>query len=101
MNAWKEYALRLRALGAYRAFLDLPPVQALQQLVEELAKDAPEGGALVSSPCRSNKVFADPYQPSVSLCVMCAQHTASLLLSYHIFAPKGNTARPRYAKCCL
>lgn len=43
MTFWKELSLRLTAVGAYRDFLFLPPVQEAQMLVDELAQETPDG----------------------------------------------------------
>ncbi len=47
MEPWTTFARRLRAVGAYREFLRLPPVQMLQLLIEELASDTPDGDRLM------------------------------------------------------
>lgn len=48
MKSWKEYARRLWAVSAYRDFLVLPPVQKLQELVDGLAQDTPNGDELIA-----------------------------------------------------
>ena len=47
MNIWKNYALRLSAVGAYRSFLVLPPVQALAKLIRALAEETADDEALL------------------------------------------------------
>lgn len=47
MLPWKEYACRLWAVSAYRDCLNLPPLKALQKLVEELAEESPRGAELI------------------------------------------------------
>ena len=48
MEDRKNYACSLRAISAYRSFLQLPPVRALQSLVDELAKESPDGAVLMT-----------------------------------------------------
>ena len=48
MEDRKNYACGLRAVSAYRSFLQLPPVRALQLLVDELAKDSPDAAVLMA-----------------------------------------------------
>ena len=47
MEEWKNYARRLRAISAYRGLLALPALRALQGLVEELAREQPDGGRVI------------------------------------------------------
>ena len=47
MEEWKNYARRLRAISAYRGLLALPALRALQGLVEELAREQPDGGKVI------------------------------------------------------
>ena len=49
MNIWKNYALRLSAVGAYRSFLVLPPVQALAKLIRALAEETADDEALLGT----------------------------------------------------
>lgn len=47
MNIWKNYALRLSAVGAYRSFLVLPPVQELTELLRVLAGENTDAEVLL------------------------------------------------------
>ncbi len=48
MEDRRKYACRLWAISAYRSFLHLPPIQALQTLVAELAKECPDAEVLTA-----------------------------------------------------
>ena len=48
MNICKNYALRLSAVGAYRSFLVLPPVQELTELLLVLAGENTDAEVLLS-----------------------------------------------------
>lgn len=48
MEKWKLYARRLCAVSAYRSFLELPAVAALRRLIDELARETPDGTALMN-----------------------------------------------------
>lgn len=47
MEIWERYHRRLQAVGAYRDFLHLPPIQELWLLVGELASETPDGNFLM------------------------------------------------------
>lgn len=49
VEKWKTYAQRLCAVSAYRDMLELPAMRALRRLIGEMAKETPDGDALMNN----------------------------------------------------